>query len=198
MSRLESDPASLPDLLRPGLDVVFVGINPSIYSVQQGHYFACRANRFFLPGRRFRARFSFCRARQTLGVERESRRREHDLVSCPIIWLRLHRCGAPVTNGDDALPACLPACSCLRVPNFAAGVASLVEKLESFAPRFACFHGIMAFRPLYRACALDRDEGRAVPRPARSALSNSERRGSCARSEPGQCAFHTGRSNAIL
>ena len=39
--------ATLPDLLRPGLDIVFVGINPSVYSVQQGHYFARKINRFW-------------------------------------------------------------------------------------------------------------------------------------------------------
>ena len=40
-------PPTLPDLLRDGLDLVFVGINPSLYSVAQGHYFARRANRFW-------------------------------------------------------------------------------------------------------------------------------------------------------
>src|SRR6476659_7303320 len=39
--------ATLPNLLRDGLDVVFVGINPSLYSVAQGHYFARRTNRFW-------------------------------------------------------------------------------------------------------------------------------------------------------
>src|SRR4029079_13546781 len=39
--------ATLPDLLRDGLDVVFVGINPSLYSVAQVHYFARRTNRFW-------------------------------------------------------------------------------------------------------------------------------------------------------
>src|ERR1700733_7909767 len=42
-----ADPATLPDLLRAGLDIVFVGINPSLYSVAQGHYFARRINRFW-------------------------------------------------------------------------------------------------------------------------------------------------------
>ena len=39
--------ATLPNLLRDGLEVVFVGINPSLYSVAQGHYFARRTNRFW-------------------------------------------------------------------------------------------------------------------------------------------------------
>src|SRR6202051_719814 len=39
--------ATLPDLLRDGLDLVFIGINPSLYSVAQGHYFARKTNRFW-------------------------------------------------------------------------------------------------------------------------------------------------------
>src|ERR1019366_7654706 len=38
---------TLPDLLRPGLDLVFIGINPSVYSVAQGHCFARKTNRFW-------------------------------------------------------------------------------------------------------------------------------------------------------
>ena len=38
---------TLPDHLRPGLDLVFVGINPGLYSVQRGHYFARPASRFW-------------------------------------------------------------------------------------------------------------------------------------------------------
>lgn len=42
---MESQP--LPDYLRPGLKVLFVGFNPSIYSGQQGHHFASPNNRFW-------------------------------------------------------------------------------------------------------------------------------------------------------
>ena len=38
---------TLPDYLKPGLDLVFVGLNPSDYSVQMGHYFANPRNRFW-------------------------------------------------------------------------------------------------------------------------------------------------------
>jgi mismatch-specific thymine-DNA glycosylase len=38
---------TLPDILRPGLDLIFVGINPSVYSAQHGHYFARPSNRFW-------------------------------------------------------------------------------------------------------------------------------------------------------
>ncbi|WNV89205.1 G/U mismatch-specific DNA glycosylase [Umezawaea sp. Da 62-37] len=37
----------LPDLLAPGLDVVFCGINPGLYSAATGHHFARPGNRFW-------------------------------------------------------------------------------------------------------------------------------------------------------
>jgi len=44
---IDPPPETLPDLLRDGLDIVFVGINPGLYSAQRGHYFARRTNRFW-------------------------------------------------------------------------------------------------------------------------------------------------------
>src|SRR3954464_2591372 len=38
---------TLPDLLAPGLRLVFVGINPSPLSVEKGRYFWRKANRFW-------------------------------------------------------------------------------------------------------------------------------------------------------
>jgi TDG/mug DNA glycosylase family protein len=38
---------TLPDLLRPGLDLVFVGINPGLYSAQRQHYYAHPGNGFW-------------------------------------------------------------------------------------------------------------------------------------------------------
>ena len=38
---------TLPDYLQPGLDIVLVGLNPSIPSAQTGHYFANPRNRFW-------------------------------------------------------------------------------------------------------------------------------------------------------
>ena len=37
----------LPDYLQPDLDVVFVGLNPSLRSAQIGHYYAGRGNQFW-------------------------------------------------------------------------------------------------------------------------------------------------------
>jgi len=38
---------TLPDLLRPGLDLVFVGINPGEESARRGHYYAHPGNAFW-------------------------------------------------------------------------------------------------------------------------------------------------------
>ncbi|HXF62632.1 MAG TPA: G/U mismatch-specific DNA glycosylase [Caldilineaceae bacterium] len=38
---------TLPDLIRPGLKVLFVGINPGLYSGLTGHHFARPGNRFW-------------------------------------------------------------------------------------------------------------------------------------------------------
>jgi len=37
----------LPDVLAPGLDVLFCGINPSLLSAERGHHFARPGNRFW-------------------------------------------------------------------------------------------------------------------------------------------------------
>lgn len=38
---------TVPDLLRPGLDVVFCGINPGLYTTAVGHHYARPGNRFW-------------------------------------------------------------------------------------------------------------------------------------------------------
>ncbi|HZO92022.1 MAG TPA: mismatch-specific DNA-glycosylase [Chthonomonadaceae bacterium] len=50
MSSMENtDPAPLlPDLLAPGLDVIFVGAAPSLSAAASGHYYAGPTNRFWL------------------------------------------------------------------------------------------------------------------------------------------------------
>src|SRR5579864_3942832 len=47
LMREQYDFPTLPDHLRPGLDLVFVGINPGLYSVKRGHYFARPTSRFW-------------------------------------------------------------------------------------------------------------------------------------------------------
>ncbi len=142
MRRPEAEEGTLPDLLGPDLDVVFVGINPSLYSVAQGHYFARRTNRFW-PA--FSRSVLSLRIRMALGVE--VLLPEHDRL------LPEHGFGF-----TDAVKRASARATEVTPIEFATGVAALVTKLEKFTPRFACFHGIMAFRPLYRALTGAKDD----------------------------------------
>lgn len=42
-----SDASTLPHYLRPGLRLVFIGYNPSVYSAEAGHYYARAGNVFW-------------------------------------------------------------------------------------------------------------------------------------------------------
>ena len=134
---------TLPDLLRPNLDLVFVGIIPSIYSVEMGHYFARKTNRFWPC---LSASSLSLSIRQTLGVDRLDP--SHDVV------LLDHGIGftdvvkRPTARAGELSPA-----------EFAAGARDLVAKLEIFQPKIACFQGIMGFHPFLQVLAP------ALPKP---------------------------------
>ena len=126
---------TLPDLLRDGLDVVFVGINPSLYSVSQGHYFARRSNRFWPC---FSRSVLSGAARRALGVVRLEPQHDRALLE--------HGFGFT----DVAKRASVRA-SELSHSELTAGVADLVVKLEQHRPRVACFHGITGYRHVMSA-----------------------------------------------
>lgn len=125
---------TLPDLLAPNLDVVFVGINPSTYSVQQGHYFARKQNRFW-PA--FSASRLSAAARQALGVDRLEPRHDVEMQRFGIGFTDVVKCHSP--NVTTITPAM-----------FEEGAASLRDRLEAHRPRVACFHGLVGFRPFAR------------------------------------------------
>jgi TDG/mug DNA glycosylase family protein len=128
-------PPTLPDLLRNGLDIVFVGINPSVFSVQRGHYFARSTNRFWPCLSRSTLSEA---ARKILAVDRLSP--EHDQA------LLDHGIGF-----TDVVKRATPKASDVALAEFAAGVDLLMAKLDRYRPRIACFHGITGFRPVHRA-----------------------------------------------
>jgi TDG/mug DNA glycosylase family protein len=128
---------SLPDLLAPGLAVVFVGINPSRYSEAQGHYFARRSNRFWPAFSRSRLSLP---ARQGLGLERFLA--EHDRL--------LPRFGFGFT---DVVKRASDSAAEVAPEEFAAGVPLLIAKLEAMPPRVVCFNGLTAARAVLGAGA---------------------------------------------
>jgi TDG/mug DNA glycosylase family protein len=125
---------TLPDLLAPELDVVFVGINPSLYSVEHGHYFARATNRFWTA-------LSLSKlselARRTLGID--VLRPEHDT--------ELLRFGIGFT---DVIKRPTVNVSTLGSAEFENAVPQLLAKLNRYAPCVACFHGLTGYRPFQR------------------------------------------------
>jgi double-stranded uracil-DNA glycosylase len=122
---------TLPDYLQPGLDLVFVGINPGLYSVQRGHYFARLTNRFW-PA--FSASKLSERVRRELGTD--TLRAEHDA--------ELPRFGIGFT---DVVKRPSANAADLTAGDFKKWVPRLLEKLQRYRPRVACFHGLTAYRP---------------------------------------------------
>ena len=129
--------ATLPDLLRPGLDIVFVGINPSLYSVAKGHYFARPANRFWPAFSRSRVS---AKARAALGLERLLPEHDAQLPAQGIGFTDLVK--RPSARAAE-----------LSRAELEAGAKALASRLAEARPRIACLHGLTAYRPLHRLLA---------------------------------------------
>lgn len=113
---------SLPDYLRPGLDIVFVGLNPGLYSAQIGRYFAHRQNRFW-P------------ALAASGLVPEMVSPEND-VRLPDWGIGLTDVVKRPTSGIHELS---PA-------EFRRGAKALEEKIAYYKPRIVCFVGFTGYR----------------------------------------------------
>lgn len=131
--------ATLPDLLRSGLKIAFVGINPSLFSAQRGHYFARTTNRFWPC---FSRSILSLEARQALGVE--TLKPEHDRALLDHGFGFTDLVKRPTARADQ-----------LDMAELVAGVAELTAKLARDKPCIACFHGITGFRAVHRALAAD-------------------------------------------
>jgi len=129
--------ATLPDLLGPELEVVFVGINPSVYSAARGHYFARPQNRFW-PA--FSRSALSLKARRALGEEALGPGHDRALLAHGFGFTDLVKRPTPQASG-------------LARAEMIRSVAALIEKLERHRPRIACFHGITAFQPVHRVLA---------------------------------------------
>jgi TDG/mug DNA glycosylase family protein len=125
---------TLPDLLREGLDIVFVGINPSTYSARLGRYFARPTNRFW-PA--FSRSILSAEARQGLGVE--TLRPEHDAALLDYGFGFTDVVKRPTGNAAQLAPG-----------ELAASTPALLAKLAACRPRLTCFHGVTGYRPFHR------------------------------------------------
>jgi double-stranded uracil-DNA glycosylase len=123
--------ATLPDYLCPGLDLVFIGINPGLYSLRRGHYFARATSRFWPAFSRSKLSE---RMRRELNVDILGPERDSELPRFGIGLTDVVK--RPSSNAAE-----------LSRHDFATGVPVLLEKLHRYAPRVACFHGLTAYRP---------------------------------------------------
>jgi double-stranded uracil-DNA glycosylase len=115
----------LRDRLEPGVDVLFVGINPGIRSALTGHHFAGFSNRFWK-------------------LLYESR-----LVPEPITYVdddRLPGWGFGVTN---IIARATPGIDTLRPQEYVAGRTRLLAKIHRFRPRVVALVGVTVFRAMF-------------------------------------------------
>jgi len=116
---------TIPDVIAPGLDVLFCGINPGLYSGATGHHFARPGNRFWptLAGAGF--------------TDRQLDPSEENLLldsGCGITNLVARTTAAAAELCDDEL---------------AAGRRSLERKVRRYAPRWLAVLGIGAYRTAF-------------------------------------------------
>ncbi len=112
----------LPDLLRSGLDLVFVGINPGVTSSRAGHYFATATNRFW-P------------AVNAAGI-----------FDPPLDHGRDHEALDQGIGFTDIVKRPTASASQLRAADFREGAAALKERLLDADPALVCFNGVTAYR----------------------------------------------------
>ena len=115
---------TLPDYLRPGLDVVFVGINPGAFSATIGKYFATPQNRFWPAFNRSR----LVDAGRELGPGDEA-------------WLNESGIGF-----TDLVKRASSSASDLKAADFREWAPKTKRRLEENAPLVVCFNGITCFK----------------------------------------------------
>jgi TDG/mug DNA glycosylase family protein len=112
---------ALPDYLRPGLDLVFVGINPGTRSAATGHHYAGPGNHFW-P-----LLFESGLVDEPLTYERDARTLEWSIG---------------LTN---MVARSSPSITDLSLDELRAGAEVLRAKLLRYRPRIACFNGKRIF-----------------------------------------------------
>ena len=107
----------LPDYLRPGLDVVFVGANPGLVSAEKGHYYAKKGNLFW-------------------PLLHDSGLVNEELSPADDCRVNKFRIGL-----TDLVQRATAGVSDLSPQEMAAGAGRLRDKLRRHRPRVVCFNG---------------------------------------------------------
>ena len=113
---------TLPDYLKPGLDIVFIGLNPSSISAREGHYFANPRNRFWTAFNRSGL------VPVQLSPALDSELMDHGIGLTDLIK-------RPTSQASG-----------LSVSDYREGAPILEAKLLHHRPAIACFHGMMCYR----------------------------------------------------
>jgi len=117
---------TVPDLLAPNLQVLFCGINPSLYSAAVGHHFARPGNRFW----------------PTLYAAGFTDRRLDPAEDQSLLQL-----GLGLTNLVDRATA---SADQLAAEEFVTGHQALATKVQHYQPRFLAILGIGAYRTAFK------------------------------------------------
>jgi TDG/mug DNA glycosylase family protein len=116
---------SIPDVIAPGLQLLFVGINPSLYSAAVGHHFARPGNRFWptLHGAGFT-----------------------DRLLAPVEQNVLLDRGYGITNVVDEATA---RADQLTRKDLSDGIKRLERRVRRFRPSWVAFLGISTFQAVF-------------------------------------------------
>ena len=125
---------TLPDYVAPGMRVLLIGINPGLYSVQQGRYFARKTSRFWPAFSRSRLSAD---ARALLGREMLGPADDAGLLKVGIGFTDVVK--VPSANASQLTPAL-----------FSDRAPRLLTRIELLQPRVAAFHGVTAYRAFAR------------------------------------------------
>lgn len=110
----------LPDIIEPGLSVLFCGINPGMRAVAMGHHFDGRGNRFW-------------RVLHLAGFTNEAFRPENDRELLPLGFGLTTAVSRATARADE-----------LSKVEIQAVAAQFELKIQHYAPKFIAFLGKMA------------------------------------------------------
>jgi double-stranded uracil-DNA glycosylase len=115
---------TLPDYLAPGMRLLLIGINPSVYSTRQGHYFARKTSRFWPAFSRSRLsqEVRVALGRDDLGPEDDARLLEFGIGFTDVVKV-------PSANASQVSPALFAEWAPILRERYALGVAKSVAVL---------------------------------------------------------------------
>ena len=116
---MNDKPQTLPDYLRPGLKLVFIGINPGYYSAEVGHYYARIGNLFW------RSLSNSGLVQQAVTAQDDATLLDQGIGFTDVVKRPTH------SSGD------------LRQDEFDDGAKIVLEKIQLYKPETACFVGLL-------------------------------------------------------